>query len=725
MEKIKIYVESGQVFILSGSSAITGLNTSLSTAPQPVKFPANGELTASVVNTNNIKVVTSTGQIVFNNVPFGDLVEKDGTTTFGASAVSARNDLNSTRIFGSTTIETKLGVETAKITALENATKTSTNDRGIYINDSKGTTQGHLQITDTLANLQAGATTRIALTDISTGQGSMDFNVRAGANGAQSSVTAMSIAGDSSFNNALVTFSQPVTFSSSVSGTSHLGNANLSLTGDRSLTLGGNALTIKSSNTTNHESLVIEDDGTVTIGPGSSSGAATLSLREASGNGANSVNLTVADALASNVSFTLPSADGSSGQVLTTNGSGVLSFVTVSGGGNNIGNTDLTLSESRKFIVGGYDFTINDTATSPIFLWDDSADHFEFRKPVLFTNTNGYVSGEIRLMEAPTASGAEYVGFKAPGQLTGNCIWTLPLADGTSGQVLTTNGSKTLSWSTVSGGGGGGGDVVDDTSPQLGGSLDVNGNPVVSTSNGNIELDPNGTGKVVFKGNATKGAGQFILNCETNTHGIVIKGPPHSAAASYTLTLPNDDGSSGQFLQTDGNGNLSFATASGGGGGSTSYVLASHSGRASLYWPNRYYYGSSSYGWGSDTSISTGQTSKTSLNDQYAHMGIVAPTAITNLALKSTLRNDSGSEDIEIYVMKGSRPDGDSNNITLTELFYVASGTNGGQDLHFNCDGSTSSAGISAGDQVFVGFRRVGGSNGNRYCNFSYTLYVS
>ena len=42
--------------------------------------------------------------------------------------------------------------------------------------------------------------------------------------------------------------------------------------------------------------------------------------------------------------------------------------------------------------------------------------------------------------------------------------------------------------------------VVEDTTPQLGGSLDVNGMSIVSTSNGNITLAPNGTGKVVLSG---------------------------------------------------------------------------------------------------------------------------------------------------------------------------------------------------------------------------------
>ena len=102
-------------------------------------------------------------------------------------------------------------------------------------------------------------------------------------------------------------------------------------------------------------------------------------------------------------------------------------------------------------------------------------------------------------------------------------------------------------------------DVVGDTSPQLGGSLDVNGQDIVSTSNGDIDLDPNGSGKIVSKGNATRGSGQVKLNCEQNSHGIILKGPPHSAAASYTFTLPNDI-QNGKYLTTDASGNTSWGT---------------------------------------------------------------------------------------------------------------------------------------------------------------------
>ena len=65
----------------------------------------------------------------------------------------------------------------------------------------------------------------------------------------------------------------------------------------------------------------------------------------------------------------------------------------------------------------------------------------------------------------------------------------------------------------------------------------------------------------VVTGDATNGSGQITLNCENNSHGVKIKGPPHSAAASYTLTLPNDTGTSGYVLKTDGSGTTSWGGA--------------------------------------------------------------------------------------------------------------------------------------------------------------------
>jgi hypothetical protein len=93
--------------------------------------------------------------------------------------------------------------------------------------------------------------------------------------------------------------------------------------------------------------------------------------------------------------------------------------------------------------------------------------------------------------------------------------------------------------------------VVDDTTPQLGGDLDVNGNDVVSTSNGNITLTPNGTGVVRIDGNVDIQSGEVVLKnsgsvsnvkfyCEvSNAHYTQLQSSAHSAySGNVVLTLP-------------------------------------------------------------------------------------------------------------------------------------------------------------------------------------------
>jgi hypothetical protein len=88
------------------------------------------------------------------------------------------------------------------------------------------------------------------------------------------------------------------------------------------------------------------------VGPGSSlntplavvgnaTAGAEIRLPEDTDNGSNYVALKAPDTLASNLTFTLPSTDGTNGQVITTNGSGTLSFGTlgVPGGGTGLSTT--------------------------------------------------------------------------------------------------------------------------------------------------------------------------------------------------------------------------------------------------------------------------------------------------------------------------------------------------------------------------------------------------
>jgi hypothetical protein len=125
-----------------------------------------------------------------------------------------------------------------------------------------------------------------------------------------------------------------------------------------------------------------------------------------------------------------------------------------------------------------------------------------------------------------------------------------------------------------------GGDVVDDTSPQLGGNLDTNNQQIITVSNRDLNLYPNGTGAVEVGGNTNPGT--VILNCESNSHGIKLQSPPHSAGQSYTLKFPTGNVTADRFLKVasvsgsgaTGVGQLSFAEVSGG----TSYQAVKTSG---------------------------------------------------------------------------------------------------------------------------------------------------
>ena len=154
-----------------------------------------------------------------------------------------------------------------------------------------------------------------------------------------------------------------------------------------------------------------------------------------------------------------------------------------------------------------------------------------------------------------------------------------------------------------------GGDVVDDTSPQLGGDLDTNsfniafddahgindengneqivfqttssavnqlditnaatGNaPSIQATGGDSNIDlkvgPKGTGNIEILGATNPGAIQ--LNCEVNTHGIILQGPAHSAGQSYTIKFPTGNITAGTFLKVNsvsgsgatGEGQLTF-----------------------------------------------------------------------------------------------------------------------------------------------------------------------
>ena len=128
-------------------------------------------------------------------------------------------------------------------------------------------------------------------------------------------------------------------------------------------------------------------------------------------------------------------------------------------------------------------------------------------------------------------------------------------------------------------------DLVQDTTPQLGGALDVNTFSITSTSNGNITLQPNGTGDVVLSADTVKigdantdavlttdGTGDITISTNSGSNSGTVKifdgvngnieiTPNGTGIVKLDgLSYPTADGTANQVLQTNGSGVLSFAT---------------------------------------------------------------------------------------------------------------------------------------------------------------------
>ena len=258
-----------------------------------------------------------------------------------------------------------------------------------------------------------------------------------------------------------------------------------------------------------------------------------------------------------------PAADGTAGQFVKTNGSGVLSFETITqANGNELENVveDTTPQLGGNLDVNGNsivsasngNIAITPNGTGSIVLdglnWpqaDGSANY------VLKTNGSGQLSWVAQTTDTNTTYtvSAETVASGANLRLTGSDASTddVAILGGTNVTVTRTD-ANTI---TISSADTGITDLVQDTTPQLGGSLDVNGQSIVSATNGNIAITPNGTGSIVLDG----------------------------------LSWPQADGSANYVLKTNGSGQLSWVAQS---AGVTTFIAlsdvpASYSGTGGYY----------------------------------------------------------------------------------------------------------------------------------------------
>ena len=150
-------------------------------------------------------------------------------------------------------------------------------------------------------------------------------------------------------------------------------------------------------------------------------------------------------------------------------------------------------------------------------------------------------TAELNILDGVTSTAAELNILDVSNSTIGDLSEISTAANDDVIIVLDTSGGgiKKITRSTFLAGSGSSSDianVVEDTSPQLGGNLDMNGADIVTTSNATLDLAPNGTGTVVVRGNTNSGA--IVFNCESNSHGQKVIAQPHSASVTNTMLLP-------------------------------------------------------------------------------------------------------------------------------------------------------------------------------------------
>ena len=175
--------------------------------------------------------------------------------------------------------------------------------------------------------------------------------------------------------------------------------------------------------------------------------------------------------------------------------------------------------------------------------------------PAFRTDLNG-------VLEAINTSNS---GTSRPSGAVAGTIWldttsattpTLKYYDGAGDISLATldHSANTVNWldsSVVA-------DLVNDTSPQLGGNLDVNGNDIVSTSNADIDIVPNGTGDVVLAADTVKvgdsGAAAVLTSNGAGTLTVTTGG------ATDLILNTNGGTNAGTVTLTDAaNGDITIA----------------------------------------------------------------------------------------------------------------------------------------------------------------------
>ena len=274
---------------------------------------------------------------------------------------------------------------------------------------------------------------------------------------------------------------------------------------------------------------------------GAGGGAGSDTLDDVTGRGATTTNAVTVGGLSIGTAYTMPTSDGSANQVLSTDGSGAISFSTlnITGGleykGDYTGQSLVAAEKGDFYVVNGSQtlagislntndhivFSSNaaDPVTATMFDVIDNTDAVSSvngqtgpvslgvgnlsdvtitgaaNGEVLKYNGSAWVDAQVAYSEisgTPTDVSTFTNDSNYLTAITGQSIGSLSdvtITGAASGEYLRYNG---LAWVDAALG------IADDISPSLGGNLDVSGNDIISASNGAIEIAPDGTGSVII-----------------------------------------------------------------------------------------------------------------------------------------------------------------------------------------------------------------------------------
>ena len=336
-------------------------------------------------------------------------------------------------------------------------------------------------------------------------------------------------------------------------------DSTVSITG-LSTTATGTVLTLSDSATTSTVNLIIDNDK-------------EIRFREATANGTNYVSLSAPASLSADLTFTLPATDGTAGQVLQTNGSGVLSFATVGGLA-----WQSIVTASTLTAVAGRGYWINTTSNACTITLPASATNGDTIILADYARTWGTNAVTIN------QNSLNFQGFSSPNPVynTSGQSVTLVYSGATKGWIPTVDDDVTLEtpqtysidFLVIAGGGGGGGEAHGGgggaggyrTSTQtvtVGTTITVT---VGDGGAGGTGVSPNATKGIAGSNSSISGSGLTTIT-SAGGGGGACQDPP----ASQNNGENGGSGGGSPYSGTGGSGNTpSTSPSQGNNGGTTS-----------------------------------------------------------------------------------------------------------------------------------------------------------